>query len=68
MGILDQPMSRTAKRAIDKPGMTTTRLAYTNYYLTIRKTRNSEKQKECGNSTSKLNYIKPVLKRGKVPH
>ena len=34
-----------AKQALDMPGMTTTRLPHTDYYLTIRKARNSEWQR-----------------------
>ena len=45
------------KTALDMPGMTTTRPTYTNYYLTIRRARNSEWQ----NSTSKLHYTKPHI-------
>ena len=52
----------TAKQAIDLPGMTTTRLLYTDYYLTIRRARNSKWQREWENSTSKLHYIKPHIK------
>ena len=49
------------KQAIDIPGMTTTRLPNTNYYLTIRRARNSKWQREWENSTSKLHYIKPCI-------
>ena len=50
-----------ANQAIDMPGMTLTRLPYTDYYLTIRKARNSEWQRELENRTSKLDYIKPQI-------
>ena len=40
--------------------MITTRLSYTNYYLTIKRARNSEWQKDWKNSTSKLHYIQPT--------
>ena len=36
---------KAIKMAKDMPGMTTTRLPYVDYYLTIRKARNSEWQK-----------------------
>ena len=42
------------------PKMITTRLLHTEYYLTIRRARNSWVAK--GNSTSKLHYIKPFIK------
>ena len=42
--------------------MTTTRLPYTEYYLTIMKARNSEWQRERKkNNISKLHYIKPHI-------
>ena len=37
-------------------------LSQQDYYLTIRKAKNSEWQKEWKNSTSKLHYIKPRIK------
>ena len=49
----------TAKQAIDIPWMTTTRLPYTDYYLTIRKARNSKWKRKWENYTTKLHYIKP---------
>ena len=45
---------KAAKQAIDMPEMTTTRLPYTDYYLTFRKVRNLEWQKKWENSNSKL--------------
>ena len=42
----NEEADKAAKQAIDMPGMTTTRLPYTDYYLTIRRARNSEWQKE----------------------
>ena len=38
--------NKVAKQAIDIPGMTTTRLSYTDYYLIIKRARNSEWQRE----------------------
>ena len=57
-------MKKQTKQALDILGMTTTRLTYTEYYLTIRRARNSEWQREWKNSTSKLHYI--TSKNGKV--
>ena len=51
-----------AKQAIDIPGMTTTRLLYSDYYLTIRRAKNPKWQRELENGTSKLHYIKPCIK------
>ena len=42
----NEETDKVAKQAIDMPGMTTTRLFYTDYYLMIRKARNSKWQKE----------------------
>ena len=58
----NEEADRAAKQAIDIPGMTTTRLSYTDHYLTIRRARNSEWQRKWENSTSKLHYIKPHIK------
>ena len=38
----NEEADKAEKQAIDILGMTTTRLPYTNYYLTIRRARNSE--------------------------
>ena len=48
--------------------MTITRLPYTDYYLTIRRARNSEWQREWENSTSKLHYIKPRIEEWESAH
>ena len=37
----NEEADKAAKQAIDMPGITTTRLPYTDYYLTIRRARNS---------------------------
>ena len=58
--------NKAANQAIDIPGITRTRLPYTDYYLTIRKARNSEWQREWINITSKLHYIKPRIEERKV--
>ena len=42
----NEEADKTAKQAIDMPRMTTTRLSHTDYYLTIRGTRNSEWKRE----------------------
>ena len=52
---------KAAKEAIDMPGVTTNILPYTDYYLTIRRERNSEWQREWENSNSKLHYVKPSI-------
>ena len=60
-------MKKAEKQVIDMPGMTTTRLPYIDYYLTIRRARNSKWQREWKNSTNKQQYIlKHTLKNGKV--
>ena len=55
-------VDKAAKNAIDMPGMTTTTLSYTHYYLTIRRARNFKWQVEANYTTS--NH---ALKSGKVP-
>ena len=49
---------KAAKQAIDRSGIITTRLLYTDYYMTIRRARNSKWPNEWENSNSKLHYIK----------
>ena len=58
----NEEADKSAKQAIDMPRITTTRLSHIDYYLTIRRSRNSRVEKGIGNST--LNY---TLKNGKVP-
>ena len=43
------------------PVMNTTGLPHTDYYLIIRRDRNSEWQREWEKNTSKLHYIKPRI-------
>ena len=50
------------------PGMITTRLPHTDYYLTIRRARNSEWQREWENIISKLHYIKPHIEEWESAH
>ena len=50
------------------PGLITTRLPYTDYYLTIRRARTSEWQREWENSTSKLRNIKPKIEEWESVH
>ena len=50
------------------PGMTTTRLPYTDYYLTIRKAKNSEWKMEWKNSNNKLQYIEPLIEEWESAH
>ena len=64
----NEEADKAAKQAIDIPRMTTTKLPHTDYYLSIRKTRNSEWQRDWENSTSKINYIKPRIKEWKSAH
>ena len=47
-------LKKAAKQAIDMPGMNMTRLPRTDYYLIIKKNRNSEWQREWENNTRKL--------------
>ena len=58
---------KAAKQEIDMPGMTKTRLPHTEYYLTIRRARNSEWQRGWDNNTSKLHTLNHALKNKKVP-
>ena len=44
--VLAHEADKVAKQTIDMPGMTSSRLCYTDYYLTIRRVRNSEWQRE----------------------
>ena len=69
MGIKgNKEVDKVAKKAIDMPGMTTTRLSYTDYNLTIRRERKFESQKEWENSSSKLHYIKPSIEKWESAH
>ena len=61
-GIKRNEADKVAKEAIDMSGLTTTRLPYTDYYLTIKRARNSKCQKEWENSNNKLHYIIPSIK------
>ena len=68
MGIKgNEEVDKAAKQAIDIPGMTTTRLPYTDFYLTIRKARNSGNGKGSG-KTALVSYtiLIHTLKNGKV--
>ena len=49
---------KATKQTIGMPRITTTRLPYTEFYLIIRRARNSELQSEWKISTSKLHFIK----------
>ena len=46
MGVKGREADKTVKELIDMPGITTTRLPYTDYYLAIRMARNSKWQRE----------------------
>ena len=48
----NEEADKTAKQLIDIPDMATTRLPYTDYYLTIRRAGNSKWQRKWENSTS----------------
>ena len=52
---------KAAKQAMDIPEMITTRLPYIDYYLPIRRARNSKWQREWENGNNKLHYIKPQI-------
>ena len=56
---------KAAKQTIDLSWMTAIRLPHTDYYLILRRARNTEWQRECENNTSKLHYN--AWKNGKVP-
>ena len=62
----NEEANKAAKQAIDIPGMTTTRLPYTDYYLTIRRARKSEWQRYWESINCRLHYIKHILKNEKV--
>ena len=64
----NEETGKAAKQVIDMPGIATIRLPYTDYYLTIRKTRNSKWQREWENSISKLHYIKSRFKEWGSAH
>ena len=49
-------------------GMTTTKLPYTKYYLTIKRARNSKWQREWENSNSKLHYTKSHIEEWENAH
>ena len=57
----NEKADRAAKQAIDMPEMTKRRQPYTDYYLTIRRARNSKWQREWENNSSKLHCIKPHI-------
>ena len=59
---------KAAKQATDMPGMTTTRLPHTDYYLIIRRAGNSKWQMEWENSASKLYYIQLRIKKQESAH
>ena len=48
--------------------ITKTRLSYTDYYITIRRTRNFEYQREWKNNTSRLYYIEPCIEEWETIH
>ena len=52
----------TAKEAIKMPGMTITRLSYTDYFLVIRRAKLSECQKRWETFSIELHNIKPHIK------
>ena len=59
---------KAPKQVIDMSEMTTTRLPHTDYYLFIRRARNSEWQREWENNTSKLHYIIPRIEKKENAH
>ena len=64
----NEDADQAAKEATEMPGLVTTRLPYTDYYLTIRRARNSEWQREWENSTIKLRNIKPKIEEWESIH
>ena len=59
----NEEADKTAKVAIDMPGVAKTRSPYTDYYLTIRRARNFKWQREWENYTTSNH----ALKNGRVP-
>ena len=60
-------VDKAAKQAIGIPGMSTTRLPQTDYYLTIRRVRNSEWQREWEKLLVSYTTLNHISKNGKVP-
>ena len=56
---------KTAKQAIDLPGMTTSKLPYTDYYLTIRRAKNCEWQKSGKIVVTNYTISNQVLQSGR---
>ena len=49
------------------PGMTTTRLTYTDYHQAIKRARNSEWQREKESDLANYSPLNLAMKNGKVP-
>ena len=64
----DLPADKAGKEAIDMTGVTITRLPYTDYYLTISKTRNSKWQRELEYSSSSCRQYELMLIRLCIVH
>ena len=56
---------KVAKQAIDLPGMTTSKLPYTDYYLTIRRAKNCEWQKSGKIVVTNYTISNQVLQSGR---
>ena len=63
----NEEADKTAKEAIYMPGVTTIVLPYTDYYLTIRKAKNSEWQSEWKIVITNYTALSQALKSGRVP-
>ena len=57
----NEESDKAVKQEINMPGLTISRLHYTDYYLPIRGTRNSKRQREWENNNTKLHYNKPRI-------
>ena len=66
---INEGADKAAKQAINMSEMNTTRLPHTDYYLTKKRARNSEWQREWENNTNKLQYrtLNHASKNEKVP-
>ena len=63
----NEESNKAAKQAIDMPGVTTTKLPHTDYYLTMWRARNSEWQGEWEKNTTRYTTLNHPSKNGKVP-
>ena len=64
----NEEANKAAKQALYMPGMTTKRLPYIDYLMTIRIARNSEWQRKWENNINKLHYIKSRIEEWESVH